>query len=277
MTRQTILLMINTHTLYARGKSGIVVHVRPPRVSTFRLAIFGSVVQDEKQSHSMCTYYLKCNSVSDNIQPYAKHSGIMGPKANYADFGFSPSVGDKVIIECTNGEADIKIPTTREVSVLTRLELTDGSEVKGAVMAQSPSSDIILSVRMPAKGYYRLLVFAPDAHGKQKDVLYYMLHCKNPPNQFSQFPTTYTKQCAELKTRLLEPKTKLIPANKDVVFRFNSDFVSHVNILGKIYRNEKDGDEWKIVHHTPEAGKDVTVFGGKQSEGAKCLYTFQTE
>ncbi|KAK3095198.1 hypothetical protein FSP39_011367 [Pinctada imbricata] len=261
--------------LLRKNRNCVSVRVRPPHAATFKLRLYGSINSEEKQNHPLCDYYIKCNSVATDLQPYAKHFGIWGPKPNFQEFGFAPEVADKVEYETGSGEVDIVLKTNRDVSVLTRLESSDGKEVEGGVLTEAQGSDISLSVRMPSKGYYRLLIFAPDKSGKNKDVISYHIHCKNAPGKFDPYPTSYFRQVKEHATKLLEPKTRTIPANSDVRFQFSSSLVTHVQILSKSYWDEKSGDLWNLNVKTPDSGTDLTIFGGKKGGGVSCLYTFK--
>lgn len=249
------------------GNDIIKFHVRPPQPGNFKLCLFIYAAGEKKEWPHLFDYEIKCGSVMDNFVPFPNYRQIYGPASEYKELGFGDGVKDKSIYTTDSGEVEILLPTRRQMSVLCTVEDANSNKIQNAVFQQSTENSISLSVRLPQKGYYKLIIFA-EKENKHVVGITYLIHCTNAVGKFMAYPVQYGK-ASQYRVVLHEPKLKEIPAKSAVVFRFSSPELKSVQIESKVFKKTNDSDEWEITINTPDAGSQVNLFGSDEETGSR--------
>ena len=198
-------------------------HVRPPNPGTYKMTVFLSSPNKRGIFEPLFTYIVKCDSVLENLVLFPKHCRLYGPLPIYKELGFGKGVEKHSFFFTKTGVLEIVLPTIRQMDVMCRLDDGNSNEIQNAVFQQSTANSITLSVRLPQKGNYRLIIFAPYGDEKKnKEAANFLIQCTSIAHEFKPFPDVYTNKVMDYQIILHEPKTMEIPANSTVVFRFSS-------------------------------------------------------
>ena len=244
-------------------------HVRPPNPGTYKMTVLLSPPNEREIFKELFTYIVKCDSVLKNLVLFPKQRRLYGPLSMYKELGFGKGVEKHSFFSTTTGELEIVLPTIRQMDVMCRLEDGNSNEIQNAVFQQSTANSITLSVRLPQKGNYRLNILAPS--GKEKEYIEaanFLIQCTSIAHELKPFPDVYSGKVMDYGIDLHEPKTKEIPANSAVVFRFSSPKLKSVCIKNKTFQKTNDSNEWEIVFDTPGPWVQINVYGSDKEKGS---------
>ena len=251
------------------GSDIIKFHVRPPKPGTYKFSLFISAPNENKSWPQLFKYIVKCDSILENLVLFPKHRQTYGPQPEYKELGFGEAIKKYSFFSTETGELDIVLPSLQQMKVRCTLEDGNANKVQNAVFQQSTANSISLSVRLPQRGNYRLIIFAPKGKDEYAVAANFLLQCTKVVQEFRPFPVVFGGKATDYQVILHEPMAKEIPANSSVVFRFSSPNLKSVQIETKVFKKENDSDEWEIVFDTPGPGAQVNVFGSNEETGTR--------
>ncbi|XP_071084718.1 uncharacterized protein [Haliotis cracherodii] len=268
-----LMAFVQTDTLH--------ISARLPEVGYYKLNVFGKdITQTSKDSNDHIGHYLlSCSDPCKDLKPYPDNHGTWGIKQMARDYGFPPNIFSQSSL--TTSEADVEMKLMVDPTVSTTFTLSHSekeiSDIDRYVFSSITNDTLVLKVRFPKSGFYKLAVFAkhPDADGgaSYDHMGNILIESKTEVLGIKPFPTNYTA-ANDYGCVLLEPLCGDIPANQTTRLRMTSDSVLRIMINKEVHR-KGDSNEFDVTFTAPRKGDSVSVYGSSEDSGKLCsLFKF---
>jgi len=253
------------------------IKIKPPTATTYELEIFGN--KGEKDYHPIVTYIVQCTDVDKNAVPYPSHYGFWGFNDDFADYGFDEGVSNMSTFVAQNGDLGVELPVRELFQPLVTLELGgEEDNYKDYVLFEGRQSSILMKMRLPYSGFYKLILFAQKLGGINSPyavVANLLIECKKPSENSQPFPVVH-KPALKYQVHLIEPDYKDLPADTDIQFKFSSHLLAKVMNSTNMLKKPEGSDVWEFTQTTPASGKKYCIFGSDSESGScKALFEFQ--
>ncbi|XP_067669742.1 uncharacterized protein [Haliotis asinina] len=249
------------------------ISARLPEVGYYKLNLFAKdLTQTTKDNTNHIGHYLLgCSDPCKDLRLYPDNYGTWGIKQIAREYGFPSNIFSKSFLTTSDSEVEMKLSVDPTVSTTFRLSHSekDISDIDRYVFSYITNDILVLKIRFPRSGFYKLSVFAkhPDADGgaSYDHMGNILIESKTDMPGIKSFPTNYTA-ANDYGCVLLEPLCGDIPANQPVRLRMTSESVLRVMINKKVYR-KGDNDEFDVTFNAPRKGDFVTVHGSSEDSG----------
>jgi hypothetical protein len=145
----------------------------------------------------------RCREVEPYHNPFPEYYGYYGPVFGYLDFGISRSADIRPYYEVMGGDIDLLIPVDHDVEMTARLTFSQGElpNMDDYVMIQTLSKKLVVNVKFPKQGHYKLTLFIKNEKGNYREAINYLMNCHKPMKPCVAYPKTL-RHARELKCHL---------------------------------------------------------------------------
>ena len=250
------------------------IRVVPPEKGEYMLTVFGkSKDYLHAKFRKLIEYTLRCESVYEEPVVFPDHFKAWGPEPNYSELGFTDSIQELSVVNCDSNEHAITLIQTRNVAVSVELRSVKNleRELNDYTLITAWDKSKSIHLRFPAKGYYKLDIYAEGKLEKYEFVAAFLFYCSSNEN-VCYFPKCNAESVAKFKCRLLEPFTRELPANTEITFKIESRDLKKVMLgipvesaTGQGMKScgelKKEGNLFSATLKTPGKGESLYLAG----------------
>lgn len=281
--------------------TGDILHydINIPVYGQFRLDIFGRnpILREVREFDLICSYIIYCPMPPKIVIPLPDDPEIgWGQNKDSDKAGFKPITHKKPKVGTDNGIMEMKFQGQKNLNVSVRLKhrKIDEGTLSKYTLLRWHDGEYILNLRLPQDGYYALKLYGKTDEPGKKNLLNYLIRCKQSKNlKDDPFPVFTQNMLGEsvlaknLGIRILDKESGVTTANKGrgkmhfctdndeqlmyEIHSNDSDSMKRVNLITK-----KEHGIDSVHYILPVAGEYVlSVYTHKNKDVSK-LYTVYT-
>lgn len=250
--------------------------IRPPKEGGYNVKLFATTSPDNKVLSLVNEYFVRCREVEPYHNPFPEYYGYYGPVFGYLDFGISRSADIRPYYEVMGGDIDLLIPVDHDVEMTARLTFSQGElpNMDDYVMIQTLSKKLVVNVKFPKQGHYKLTLFIKNEKGNYREAINYLMNCHKPMNPCVAYPKTL-RHARELKCHLMQPLNQVLPSNRNVTVKVMCE--NMVAVMVRKHKFKRIGKKhWDFTFETPNVGERICIYGLDEDEVRMPLYEFIT-
>ena len=250
------------------------IRVVPPEPGEYMLTVFGkSKDYVHAKFRKLIEYTLRCESVYDEPVVFPDHFKAWGPEPNCTELGFTDSIQELSVINCETNEHTITLEQTKNIAVSAEFRSVKNleKELNDYTLITASDKSKSIHLRFPAKGYYKLDIYAEGKLEKYEFAAAFLLYC-SPNEKPRSFPKYNAESVAKFKCRLLEPFVRELPANTDITFQIESRDLKKVMLgipvdsasgqgMKSCGELKKEGNTFSATLRTPGKGESLYLAG----------------
>ncbi|POI33164.1 hypothetical protein CIB84_003085 [Bambusicola thoracicus] len=221
------------HGLLTLRKQGMKLELYPQKTGRQELQIFARPSKSAEDVYTcVLEYIVECKSVDKSrCFPKDLHQPV-GPSWFTEKQGFLRPSHPDPIIHTNDGRCSLTFTLGKDISILASLH-TDSSSLKEEMSRQHimqihRGNQVEFKVHLPHAGNFVLKFFTKKKSdpGSYSFVFNYLITCLNTEVKWPAFPLRYSKWAEGYE--LLEPLSRLLPANRNVQFKLKMQGISKV-------------------------------------------------
>lgn len=270
------LLQHHAVVLHSPYDSGFQAKIKPPKVGGYTVKLFATVSSDDKVLSLINEYFVRCKEVDQRPDPYPEFYGYYGPVYDYQDHGISRGADIRPYYEVIDGFIDLSIPVDFDVEVTARLTYAYGElpNMDDYVMVQCIPDNVVVNVKFPKAGHYKLTLSFKNEHGNYKETVNYLINALRPQRPCYPFPRVL-RPARELQSLLIQPLSQALPPNKDVTVKITCE--NMLAVMVRKHKFKRIGQKyWDFTFETPNIGERICVYGIDENDTRMPLYEFFT-
>ncbi|XP_052543268.1 kyphoscoliosis peptidase isoform X1 [Tympanuchus pallidicinctus] len=221
------------HGLLTLRKQGMKLEIYPQKTGRQELQIFARPSKSTEDVYTcVLEYIVECKSVDKSRRfPKDLHQPV-GPSWFTEKQGFLRPSHPDPIIHTNDGRCSLTFTMGKDISILTSLH-ADSSSLseemsRQHIMQIHRGNQVEFKVHLPHAGSFVLKFFTKKKSdpGSYTFVFNYLITCLNTEVKWPAFPLRYSRWAEGYE--LLEPLSRLLPANRNVQFKLKMQGISKV-------------------------------------------------
>lgn len=173
--------------------------INAPHRGEFGLEIYANDPEADGNSlYHAFQYLILCNETVTNVEPLPTlPSGYLGPQPMFKKLGLSTISHVDPYIQCDGGDLQVSFGLSQQLRVTSQLLFASNNradDVSDYVLQQSRADKVILFIRLPKTGLYKLQIYAlpyADNNENLPGVFNYLISCINTKQGRPPYPKQY--------------------------------------------------------------------------------------
>ncbi|XP_046575354.1 kyphoscoliosis peptidase-like [Haliotis rubra] len=243
-----------------------------PKEGVYKLILHCNSGADQREYDHLGEWMITCNNPPPEPALYPIQDTLWGARPEADEYGFLDDIFSKSLFTTRNGELQLQLKTSKFITTSVKLyqQLATESKLDNHVLEYFSGNTLVIKVRLPKAGFYKLSLFAKHEGRKASQsldlVADFLVESKSDAANTKSFPKVYT-HAKTYGCVLLEPMHGSLAANQTVRLRLRSKNLKRIMVNNDVHE-KKSGDLFDISFEAPGKGF-VGVFGTPDQEGNK--------